>query len=565
MSNSPNVLGASNFDEAYRQRLQDAFDQIYGLVTRQVTGGSPANPSVVDTLNVRKLIVHETIDVAPGDKPPANSFANLIVPFLLSRRGRPQVLRYEDQGDGGTLMEWRWQPYPLSTATDATGDWELAAYAAERATSQDSYERIGSIRFGHDGRIRTYTASEVLVFDSSLALTASTAPLPTRFVSGLAITYVSSSTITVASGKARDKADGANMSLSSQVTVSTATANAALGYERKALTGTHTFNFGAGTVSGNGSAYLTEFGGRALTGTFSNTGAVVTGTLTRFLSEVAVNDLIGIANTTNCLWRVVSIESNTSLTLATYPSAAGKTDFSGATGVVVEQPVIESAAGKAHGVAFITSNTSLAMNYSTGSATETNVAGYASSKALLDSTSYTCLWRAVWLLSGGSGTTVALSTQRTTPYLSITGYTTSYRRIGWVRIDSSGNINQSDGFTDGLTRYTNQKYIRIVSNASTLTTELSYTCEAGAPPTAKRLHLQLQSISPNTAAIVIVYRRGGPFANAELGCRANSTSTDAVAAGMVTCDGAQGVTLLAGAATGDGTYLDVVGWEDILE
>lgn len=563
MSNPASISGVDLTTPQGRQILQDALDILYGLI--QKAGGVAAGPTTFDELRVRMLTVLGTINVVPEDKPPANVNSRLVTPWLTGQRGRGEVWRFEDQNDGGDLLEVRSQPYLIGTPTATSGDWEFRFTSAQRDPA-GAYRSLGAIRFSSSGRIRTYDASETLLFDSSLALTASTAPLPTRFVSGLAITYASSSTITVASGKARDKADGANMSLSSQVTVSTATANAALGYERKALTGTHTFNFGAGTVSGNGSAYLTEFGGRALTGTFSNTGALVTGTLTRFLSEVAVNDLIGVANTTNCLWRVVSIESNTSLTLATYPSAFGKTDFSGTTGVVVEQPVIESAAGKAHGVGFITSNTALTMNYATGSATETNVAGYASSKALLDSTFYTCLWRAVWLLSGGSGTTVALSTQRTTPYLSITGYTTSYRRIGWVRVNSSGNlVSWSTNLTRGYTRYTSGSAVVIRTNADTpaATSTDSFTCEAAAPPTAKCLQATLASNSPNTATDVAGAFRG--TFNTQITVKGLSTSTSNGVCGWVDCDGAQGVSLYATAATGDGTGFTVTGWEEELE
>lgn len=167
MSVQPNsIMGLDLTTSQGRQALQDVIDQLAGTITKQLTGGSPANPSVIDTLRVKKLYVHEGIDVLPGDKPPAEGLAALVVPFLISRRGRPQVLRYEDQNDGGDLMEWRWQPYALSTPTEDTGDWELAAYSAQRDTA-GAFRRLGAIRFGHDGRIRTYTASEILVFDSS--------------------------------------------------------------------------------------------------------------------------------------------------------------------------------------------------------------------------------------------------------------------------------------------------------------------------------------------------------------------------------------------------------------
>lgn len=164
MSNPVSILGADLTGPGGRQTLQDALDVLYGLI--QKAGGVGAGPSTFDELRVRKLTVTDTIDVVPQDKPPANGFANQIVPWLTGQRGRSFVMRYDDQNDGGDRLEWRYQPYPLTTATATTGDWELAAYSAQRDPA-GGYRRVGSIRFGSDGSIRTYTASEVLVFDSS--------------------------------------------------------------------------------------------------------------------------------------------------------------------------------------------------------------------------------------------------------------------------------------------------------------------------------------------------------------------------------------------------------------
>ena len=403
--------------------------------------------------------------------------------------------------------------------------------------------------------------------------------LPTRYVSGLVIRYASSTTFTVSAGKARDKADGADMTLSSQVTVDKTSANAALGYERKTLTGTHTLNFGAGTVVGSGSAYLTEFGTRALSaGTVTNAATALTGTGTKFLSEVAVNDLIG--NNASGYYRVTAVASDTSLTLINYPSGAGGpstgVDFSGATVNVIEQPVIESAAGKAHGVSIIFTNTDIYLGFTTASATETGVAAYASSKSALDSTSYTCLWRAVWLLSGGSGTTVALSTQRTTPYLSITGYTTSYRRIGWVRIDSSGNVlptYSTDGGGVRTVDYESNSSATEQSIASNLALTTSWqTLLAGAsvPPTSRRVILAVQLIDPNTVGYTILRGRnlgnaGASVANYRACGPPTSTSTRVFNTVLVPCDGAQAIEVGSNANTGDGSYIAVLGYEDTLE
>ena len=554
MSVQPNsILGLDLTTSQGRQALQDVIDQLAGTITKQLTGGSPANPSVIDTLRVKKLYVHEGIDVLPGDKPPAEGLASLVVPFLISRRGRPQTLRYEDQGDGGDLMEWRWQPYPLSTATKDTGDWELAAYSAQRDTD-GAFRRIGSIRFGHDGRIRTYTASEILVFDSSEP----TSSLPSRYVSGLAIRYASASTITVSAGKARDKADGADMTLSSQVTVDLATVGA-LGGERKSLTGTASFTYLSTTVTGSGTAFLTEFGVRTGTGTISATASTtITGTGTNFMTEVAVNDLIGTSS--GGYARISAIASDTSLTVDHAVTVSG-------TPGIVENPKIETAGGRTYVVGLIASNTSITlMTFTAATATESNVAIYATSKKCTTAQIYDG-WRAVWLLSGGSGTTVVFSTQRTTPYLSTSGYTTSYRRLGWARINSSGNlVTWSTNLTRGYVRYTSGSSVSMRNNANTpaATAVDAFTCETAAPPTAKALQATLASDSPNTATTVAASIRGGVF-RTQITVAGISTSRDNGVCGWVDCDGAQGVDLYATAATGDGTGFTVTGWEEELE
>ena len=568
MSNPANVLGAAEFDGAYRQKVQDALDLLYGLI--QKSQGAGAGATTYEELRVRKLTVVDTIDVVPQDKPPANALANLVTPWLTSQRGRPLVLRFEDQGDGGDKLEFRLQPYPLSTPTDVTGDYELAAYAAQRA--EDAYERIGSIRFGHDGRIRTYAASELLVWDSSAVVAA----FPPRYVSGLVIRYASSSTVTVSAGKARDKADGADMTLSSEVTVDLTTANAALGVERKALTGTASFTNTSTAVTGSGTSFLSEFGTRAATGTVSTSGGVTwTGTGTKFLTEVALNDLVG--NSSRGFFRVSLISSDTSLQTDTNPAGV-TSDFSGDAFSVVENPKIETAGGRTYIVENITSNTALTLlSFTAATATESGVAVYAGGKKCTTTTIYDG-WRAVWLLSGGSGTTVALSTQRTTPYLSITGYTTSYRRIGWVRINSSGNIipaYSADGPLGARwTRYETDvaaggASCRALSNASSTTSWQSFSCDATVPPTARVIQGLLFSFAPNTAVAVMVRGRGlGDSAvSRQRLVLAPSTSGISSLVVDVPCDGAQYLDhgCGAGGPTGDGSYFDVLAYEDVLE
>ena len=562
MSNPASISGVDLTTPQGRQILQDALDVLYGLI--QKAGGTAAGPTTFDELRVRMLTVLGTINVVPEDKPPANVNSRLVTPWLTGQRGRGEVWRFEDQNDGGDLLEVRSQPYLIGTPSATAGDWEFRFYSAQRDPA-GAYRSLGAIRFGSTGRIRTYDASEVLLFDSTLALTAANAPLPKRYVEGLVIRYASSSTITVSAGKARDKADGADMTLSSGATVSTGTANAALGYERKTLTGTATWTNLSASVTGSSTAFLTEFGTRALSVGTIGTGGValstITGTGTKFLSEVAVYDLIG--NSSVGYAQVTAIASDTSLSIRSNLTIANLS-----TGNVIEQPTIESAGGKRHSIHAIASNTALTLS-SSASGTETGVAAYATSGLL--SPTGTAVWRAVWLLSGGSGTTVALSTQRTTPYLSITGYTTSYRRIGWVLIDSSGNLVAQYGTDGGCRRWVNYETsfgdLQGVANASSTTTYQDVVLSNGAPPTAYRLQIMLLQLSPNTVDYVMVRGRGlGSTAARVRSVLAPTTSTESRLVFDTPCDGAQVIQHRSNTSTtGDGTYIDLTAYEDTLE
>lgn len=385
--------------------------------------------------------------------------------------------------------------------------------------------------------------------------------LPTRYVSGLVIRYASSSTVTVSAGKARDKADGADMTLASQVTVGL-TSVGALGVERKALTGTASFTNASGTVTGSGTAFLSEFGTRAATGTVSTSGGTTwTGTGTKFLTEVAVNDLVG--NSSRGFFRVSAISSDTSLQTDTSPGGV-TSDFSNDAFSVTENPKIETAGGRTYVVERITSNTALTLLSSTAAtATETGVAAYAGGKKCTTG-NVSDGWRAVWLLSGGSGTTVAFSTQRTTPYGSITGYTTSYRRIGWVRLDSSGNLVYQASEDAGPTRFVAVASTLIITNADSTSTAVDVSAAAVAPPTTTMLYATLQSEAPNTVRSVAVGARGG--GGGDLLVAAPSTSLGCFNTGVLNCDRAQVVFHQApGGSTTDGTYLYISGYWDVLE
>ena len=173
MSNPASISGVDLTTPQGRQILQDALDILYGLI--QKAGGVAAGPTTFDELRVRMLTVLGTINVVPEDKPPANVNSRLVTPWLTGQRGRGEVWRFEDQNDGGDLLEVRSQPYLVGTPTATSGDWEFRFTSAQRDPA-GAYRSLGAIRFSSSGRIRTYDASETLLFDSS----ASSSPLTTK-------------------------------------------------------------------------------------------------------------------------------------------------------------------------------------------------------------------------------------------------------------------------------------------------------------------------------------------------------------------------------------------------
>lgn len=411
--------------------------------------------------------------------------------------------------------------------------------------------------------------------------------LPKRYVEGLVIRYASSSTITVSAGKARDKADGADMTLSSEVTVSTASSGA-LGFETKTLTGTATVTNGSNSVTGSGTAFLTEFcpsnTRRSLTGTISSSGGTVTGTGTKFLSELSAGpsgssgDLIGTTDAKG-FWAVTAIASDTSLTISL---AGGASDPGFATGdaggaKVIECPQLGTAGGRRYQVERITSNTALRVGPVLPSVTETGVAITATA-GVPNPAQTTQRWRSVWLVSGGSGTSVVLSTQRTTPLLvgpgtvSPSGYGTSYRRIGWVFLaGTTHNLYAQYGTDGGSRRWVNYESsfgdFQGAANASSTTTYQDVNLAIGAPPTCRRVQIMLLQLSPNTVDYVMVRGRGlGSTGGRTRSVLAPTTSTESRLVFDTPCDGAQVIQHRSNVSTtGDGTYIDLTAYEDTLE
>lgn len=241
---------------------------------------------------------------------------------------------------------------------------------------------------------------------------------PPSTIVGLPLTYLTGGTIQVGAGYARNKADTADMTLGSAVTVD-GTTTGALGFANKQLSGTGAYTNTGTTLTGTSSAYLTEFGTRTCTGTITGAGTTITGTGTKFLSEFSINDLIGTAAVGYS--RITAIASNTSLTIvAAMPGGSA----GGTTPICIENASVTAGSQPARRVSTIASNTSLTVA-DAWTATASGQTCYTGDCPL--GTATTDLF--IWLLAGASGTTATFSTQRTTPF-DLTGYTSSVRRIG---------------------------------------------------------------------------------------------------------------------------------------
>lgn len=371
----------------------------------------------------------------------------------------------------------------------------------------------------------------------------------TGYISGFQLAYASTSTLTVASGKARNSTDTTDMTLASLVTVDLATTDAALGIVRKTLTGTVAFTTGSGTYTGTGTAFLTEFGTRTCTGTITGAGTTLTGTSTKFLTEFAVNDLIGTA--AKGYSRITAIASNTSLTII---SAIPGGSPAGTTPICIENAILSDSSHTPHLINTIASNTSMT-GVSNLYTTASGVTCYTGARVNYNGhqTHYM-----LWLCSGGSGTTVIASTQRTTPWLP-TGYTTTFRRIGSIIIDGAGAapyipFTQSGAGSDREYNYEcalAAHSTQIVTNlgAATWTPTEASVCS---PPTATALILDLHLNNPS--ATRNLYTRARNVGTSTVSRNAFSTALTSGRSGNFTfvgCDGAQGIDAALSGADGN--------------
>jgi len=236
---------------------------------------------------------------------------------------------------------------------------------------------------------------------------------------------------------------------------------------------------------------VAELGTRIPTFTsFSTVTTTMTGVGTKFLSEVAVNDLIG--NNVKGYAQVTAITSDTVLTLAA-ALPGGDAGGGSVALVVIENPTCKVGATITDARQIKTLSAAGTSVVVTGAALASNTPGGGVVLKLGVVTG--SVWFFPWLVKGGSGTSVILSTQRTKPY-NPAGYTTTQRRIPCAILDDSTlnggtSIRQFVCAGGGPKRrtYWTDLYLsapanRILSSTAPATAYTTIAGTFGAPPTA---------------------------------------------------------------------------------
>lgn len=328
--------------------------------------------------------------------------------------------------------------------------------------------------------------------------------LPTGYVNGLGLSYVSATSIKVGSGKCRDGAGTIDLTN----VLSTTVANNSQGIAAcDGVSGpTATCGAAASTATINSDLRPT-LNFRSGSGTISSSGTTITGVSTSFLTQLAVGDLIGDAGpsgATSAGWgRVASIASDTSLTLS---NALPGSALSGNVYGIVENATFQLGAAPCRRVNTLSSNGLTIVTDGTlnnGSAVTNGATLIGMTTAQTSST--VAIWSYVWIGNGASGTTVWISTQRTTPYSAgLSGYTTSVRRLGAVCQDKSANVIAF--FQDGVSNerrtvfdvgtFGPSNLFLIINDTAGHNGWTDVYCGNGVPPTSQRFESIMYLINP---------------------------------------------------------------------
>lgn len=317
-------------------------------------------------------------------------------------------------------------------ATDGT-DWEvgLGTYTSAGTT----LARTSVIASSNSGSAVNWSAGTRYVFTTApAAWMRKNGP---GGMSGMKVAYGSATTITIASGECRDSTDTYDLTLAALVTVSIATAGAALGLDETTLAATATTTGASASVTLTASIYsetpMTNTA-RTLTGAWSTSGTSMTGSGGNAKAEVTVGDIV--RSSSKGASRVTVVTDDNTITLvAALPGGNAAADAFTFYENLTIQPNTAVAADK-FAVNTIESNgLTVVMSAAISS-------GAGSGKVAKIGVEIASRFYYPFVVYGSSGTTGILSSQRTRPY-GVTGYTTAWRRLCAVYNNSSGNIREA--------------------------------------------------------------------------------------------------------------------------
>jgi hypothetical protein len=347
------------------------------------------------------------------------------------------------------------------------------------------------------------------------------------------------------------------MAFASAGTVNTATLNAALGVEATNL-GTLTWTNGNTTISG-GANFNTGFANGGVPRAFPNGGTIsvsgattLTGVGTKFTQDLKLGDMVGNAASGWC--RVTSITNDTAGSVSNNASLS----FSGITPTICECSTISTAGGEVRRVSNIVNSSTLKLdNPATANGVQQSYAGTIGSSGDL-ATIASPRWYAVYVVTDGTTVTCIMSYTRTAP-LGATTYTSAYRRVGFVLVNSSGNVQEFSESADRVFQWeVPNATVRAVNGVTpAINTWTTADLNNFVPPTASRARVLLFSASGAPS----VWVRPFSFGNSTVG-RPEGAVENGSNGGMLECNlFAPGKIDWASSAAVSIT-IDVAGWRD---
>jgi len=321
--------------------------------------------------------------------------------------------------------------------------------------------------------------------------------LPVGHVRGLRVVRAGNDTVDVETGTARSSTDNYDLTLAAITTATVTTAHGAgdglptingldeIGLDNLASGAITCAQGPASTTITTTGSVLPYLGSRAGSGTIEVVGQDVTGSSTRFLSELAPNDLVG---TTAEGWaRVISVESDTAATISAVGLPGGAV-AAGAAYTIRHQAFVRPGTPAA-GVAEEIESVSAAGTTILVGTSATHGAGSEITVGAVVGTAAMSGWLAVWVVSDGTTTGLLLSTQHETllgasefPYA---------RRVGWARRESSAFLHLYYDENAGPSRRATYEETAAVTSVLVSGSALSWTAVSTASLTPRTTRLAI--------------------------------------------------------------------------